>query len=201
MRGLLAALVLLLQTQSLPPAYPRPGTTKMLENDDVIVWNITWLKQQYPLHRHPYDLVGVYYTSGDRVIVSTEGERRPVSTQAWSTAFQLAGVTHVEEGASDDPLKAVFVEMKRPAKSAVAEGDRPAFPVDSPTQRLDNDRVTIWEYGAGAQASRSHRHLHDAVVVSFDATGKPDARFVAAGTADDTDVRPGTSRTFVFEIK
>ena len=81
MRWTIAVLVFLLQAAPLPPAYPRPGTAKLLENDRVVVWDISWLKQQYPLHRHIYDLTGVYYTDGDRVIVSQAGERRPVSTR------------------------------------------------------------------------------------------------------------------------
>ena len=45
----------------LPPAYPRPGATNILDNDSVQVWNIAWLKgQPSPLHRHVYDLDGVY---------------------------------------------------------------------------------------------------------------------------------------------
>ena len=52
----------------LPPPFPRPGTTKLFENDVVAVWNVSWLKQQYPLHTHRYDLVGVSYVEGDRII-------------------------------------------------------------------------------------------------------------------------------------
>ena len=105
MRSIISALLLLAQATALPPAYPRPGTTKLFENNRVLVWDISWLKRQYPLHRHPYALTGVYYTDGDRTIVSPTGERRPVHTAAWETAFQLAGVTHIEEGASDSPLR------------------------------------------------------------------------------------------------
>ena len=39
------------QAPQLPPPFPRPGTTQLLENDAVAVWNVSWLKQQYPLHR------------------------------------------------------------------------------------------------------------------------------------------------------
>src|SRR3954467_12514050 len=98
MRRLVMVALFALQSASLPPAYPRPGATRILENDRVVVWNISWLKQQYPLHRHIYDLVGVYYSPGDRIIVSVDGTRRPVSTKAWDTALQSRGVTHIEEG-------------------------------------------------------------------------------------------------------
>jgi len=187
------------QTAPLPPAYPRPGTTLMLENPRVLVWNISWLKQQYPLHRHPYDLVGVYYTSGDRSIVSVEGNRRPVSTKAWETAFQKSGVTHVEEGISDSPLRAVFVEMKEPS---AREGNAPApssgLAMVGGVQRLDNERATIWEFVP--PASRSHRHLRDAVAVSF--TGStPAVSFITKDTVHDADAPGRPDRVYIFELK
>src|SRR5262245_39899678 len=138
MRAILIALVVLLQQTPLPPAYPRPGTTKMLENERLIVWNISWLKQTYPLHRHPYDLIGVYYEPGDRMIVSTEGNRRPVSTKAGEIAFQRRGVTHIEEGASDPPLRAVFVEIKDEGTSGATESAADGFPVGTSKPLADN---------------------------------------------------------------
>ena len=56
------------QTAQLPPPFPRPGTTLLLDNDVVAVWNVSWLKQQYPLHTHRYGLVGISYVEGDRII-------------------------------------------------------------------------------------------------------------------------------------
>jgi hypothetical protein len=202
MSWLLAALALLLQ-QSFPQAYPRPGATRMLENDRVIVWNISWLKQAYPVHRHVYDHVGVYYEPGDRIITSTEGERRDVHTEPWNISFQLRGVTHAEEGASDEPLRAVFIQMKQePRETGSAEVAQPSFPADGPSQRLDNDRAIVWEYGAATSApGGTHRHAHDAVVVSFDAAGSPQARYVERGTVHETDLTAGSARTFVFEIR
>ena len=80
---LLAALVLLAQAAPvLPPPYPRAGTTKLLENDQVIVWDVAWLEQRYPLHTHRYDLVGMSYVDGDRIILQDDGTRRRISTSA-----------------------------------------------------------------------------------------------------------------------
>jgi len=211
MRWLLVVLVLshphVLRAQDLPRAYPRPGATRMLENDRLIVWNIAWLQQEYPLHRHLYDHVGVYYASGDRIITSPEGVKRPVSTEAWNISFQLRGVTHVEEGASEEPLRAVFIQMKQEPRDAPdapdAPGGPPPFPVDDPLPRLDNDRTTVWEYVSGAASSGAgrHRHAHDAVVVSFDATLRPQVSYLERGTAHETDAPAGSTRAFVFEIK
>src|SRR2546427_8048420 len=135
--------------KALPPAYPRAGATKILDNPAVQVWNIAWLKgQPSPLHKHIYDLSGVYYEPGDRMIISPEGAKRPVSTKAWDIAFQRSGVTHIEEGTSDAPLRSVFIEMKRPGPygTSGASGDAPAFAGEGAAQKLDNERVTVWEY-------------------------------------------------------
>ena len=134
------------------------------------VWNIAWLKgQPSPLHRHIYDLVGVYYEPGDRMIISPDGAKRPVSTKAWDISFQRKDVTHIEEGTSDAPLRSIFVEMKKqePCGTALASKDAPAFSGAGATQKLDNDRVTVWEYIGPIRSSR-HTHLHDTVVVAID---------------------------------
>jgi predicted metal-dependent enzyme (double-stranded beta helix superfamily) len=205
----LAALI----AQSYPPAYPRPGTAKLFENARVVVWNIAWLKgQPSPLHRHIYDLVGVYYAPGDRMIIAVDGSKRPVSTKAGDIAFQLKGITHIEEGTSDSPLRAVFVEMKDEGPSGRAS-DVPALSersnsrVEGPPpfaeigakSLLDNDRVAVWSYGLGAQNPR-HRHARDAVVVWLEG-GTPHALFVPAGTVHALEQAGVAAQATVFEIK
>src|SRR5919205_2720102 len=112
MRAILIALVALgvrsaQPVQQLPPPYPRTGAVKILDNDRVQVWNIAWPKGvASPLHRHLYDLVGVYYEPGDRLIIKWSGESaEKVSTKAWDIAFQRKDVAHIEEGISDAPLR------------------------------------------------------------------------------------------------
>ena len=201
MRWLITVLALLAQGTPLPPAYPRPGTSKLLENTRVIVWDISWLKQQYPLHRHPYDLTGVYYTDGDRTIVSESGERRPVHTAAWDTAFQLKGVTHIEEGASDTPLRAVFVEMKEPSASGAIDtsAGAAAFPAGGGKQLRDNERSILWEFVPPPPA-KTHKHQRDAIVIAFTAK-TPKATFVSKGTVHNDDGSSGADRLYVVELK
>ena len=201
MRLIFVTLVALLQTAPLPPAYPRPGTTKLFENARVVVWDITWLKQQYPLHRHPNDLTGVYYTNGDRIIISENGDRRPVHTNAWDTAYQLKGVTHVEEGASDAPLRAVFAEMKEPSATGAVDTATTgaAFPAASVKPLRDNERSILWEF-VPPPAPGAHRHLRDAVVIAF--TGlKPAVSFVTKGTSHNAESAAGGDRLYVIELK
>jgi hypothetical protein len=205
MQWIVAMLVVAAQASPLPPAYPRAGATKLLENARVQVWDIVWLKQRYPLHQHLYDLIGVYYASGDRTIISPEGERQHMSTKAWETAFRVRGLIHIEEGASDAPLRAVFVEMKEPAalgpSSYVPTTGAPAFPVGDAKQLRDNDRAIAWELiPAPTAASPTHRHVRDAVVVSF-ADMTPRVTWVQRGTEHRAEDADRADRVYVFELK
>ena len=199
--SLAAVATLFAQADSLPPAYPRAGATTLLENARVIVWDISWLKQQYALHRHPYALVGVYYSQGDRTIIAQDGSRRPVSTKAWDTAFQRAGVTHIEEGASDTPLRAVFIEMKEPGASGPIDAVTAPAPLAATlgASFIDNDRVTGWLLQSG-RAPAAHRHQRDAVVLWF-AGAQHGADFVARGTVHNAEAHASGDHVYVFELK
>jgi hypothetical protein len=188
------------QAAELPPPFPRPGTTKILENDAVAVWNVSWLKQKYPLHTHRYDLVGISYAEGDRIITQGDAPGRLVPTKAWVFQSHRAGVTHVEEGASDPPKRAVLIEVNSPApRSAAAE------PADGLRQVAGvpawdvNNRAAAWLVNGGSSAP-THRHVGDAVELIFDG-GPPKATFVPAGTVH-AGPAPGTdARAYIFEIK
>jgi hypothetical protein len=186
-----------------PPAYPRDGAIKMLENEHVIVWDIRWLKQDYPIHRHRYDHTGVYYSPGDRIITSTAGEAREVHTDAWNISFQLAGVTHTESGISDEPLRAVFIQIKRPVAGAIeANSLLPQFPHDSPRERRSNERVKVWEYDEyfSSTADPAHYHGNDAVVVWFDADTRANVHFISRGAVHSNDIPTAAVGAFIFEI-
>ena len=203
MRTLTLALLLFAQAQTYPPPYPRAGVTKMLENARVVVWDVSWLKQAYPTHRHIYDFAGVYYTSGDRIIVSPEGVRSPNSSVAWDTFFLRRGLTHSEEGASEQPLRGVFVEFKEPQPLGTidARTSSPAFPGISGRQLRDSDRVTIWELAAAPGPSGPlHIHPRDAVIVAFRKL-KPQVAFVQRGTVHNDDQTSGADRVFAFGVK
>ena len=186
-----------------PPAYPRDGAIKVLENDHVIVWDIRWLKQDYPIHRHRYDHTGVYYSPGDRIITSTEGEAREIHTDAWNISFQLAGVTHTESGISDEPLRAVFIQIKRPVAGAIETNSSvPQFPYDSPLERRSNERVRVWEYDGdfSSTANSAHYHGSDAVVVWFDANTQANVHFISRGAVHSKDIPTAAVGVFIFEI-
>jgi hypothetical protein len=203
MRTLTLALLLFAQAQTYPPPYPRAGVTKLLENARVVVWDVSWLRQAYPTHRHIYDFAGVYYTNGDRIIVSPEGVRSPTSSVAWDTFFLRRGLTHSEEGASEQPLRGVFVEFKEPQPLGAIDGrtSPPAFPGTSAKQLQDSDRVMVWELApVPGSPGPPHLHARDAVVVTFTKL-KPRVTFVESGTVHIDEQASGADRVFAFEVK
>jgi hypothetical protein len=200
-RNLLLVMALVVsQTPELPTPFPRPGTTSLLENDAVAAWNVSWLKQRYPLHTHRYDLVGVSYSEGDRIITQGNGPGRLLNTKAWVFQTNRANVTHVEEGASDPPMRAVLIELKapapRPATAEPADGLRQVAGAPA----WENNRAAAWVVIAGSSAP-AHRHVGDAVELIFDGSTIPKAAFVPAGTVHAGPTPPNGGRAYIFEIK
>ena len=191
---------LLAQAAELPPPFPRPGTTKLVENDAVAVWDVSWLKQKYPLHTHRYDLVGISYQEGDRIITQGNAPGRLVNTKPWVFQTNRANVTHVEEGASDPPMKGVLIEVKapapRPAAAAISDGLRQVAGAPA----WENNRAAAWVVMPGG-SSPVHRHAGDAVELIFDASTTPKAAFVPAGTVHAAPTPPEGGRAYIFEIK
>ena len=197
---LVAVLVLLAQAaQELPPPYPRPGTTKLLENDQVIVWDVAWLEQRYPLHTHRYDLVGMSYVDGDRIILQDDGTRRRISTSAWTFQTQRAGVTHYEEGVGEPPMRSVQIELKSPgpraAPVAASESLRQLFGPPA----AENARAVVFLLRSGSSTA-THRHAADAVEIVFDGP-QPAVTFVPSGTSHSGTAISASGRMYIFELK
>lgn len=196
---LVVAAILVMQAAELPPPFPRPGTTKLLENDAVAVWDVSWLKQKYPLHTHRYDLIGISSAEGDRIITQGDAPGRLVPTKAWVFQTNRAGVTHVEEGASDPPMRAVLIEVKSPGPREGREEPPDGLRQVAGVPAWENNRAAAWLVTGGSSAP-AHRHVGDAVELIFDGPS-PRATFVPAGTVH-TGPAPGPgARAYVFEIK
>lgn len=202
---LIAALISLLaaagQTTTLPPPFPRPNAAKMLENERVQVWSVAWPKgQPTPLHRHIYDITGTYIAPGDRVITDVDGSKRPVTNAAGGIVWQFKGLTHIEEGTSEQPLRAVMIELKGdgPSGKTVRPAGVPVFSGGA-KPLLDNARVTVWDY-PGTPASARHVHTMDTVVVWTEA-GAGRAIFLPAGTAHTAEPLGAGAKATIFELK
>lgn len=213
--------VLTAQDRELPPPFPRTNATRLLENDRINVWDIVWPKgQPTALHRHVYDQVGTYYARGGRVITTPDGDKRSTMTEVGSLSTTRKGTTHIEEGATDPPLRAVFIELKKDGPSGAAPTDvgTPPFPRADARQALDDDRVTIWDltWSAGPQALHYKAPVDTVIVWLGDGTlrvtpsGGPATstpvhagtmRFVSRGTTEALDMTDGSPRALFFQLK
>ena len=203
---LLASFLLLTFVQTAapayPPPYPREGTTSLIDNQRVLVWDVTWPKGAPPLmHRHPYDMTGIYYWPGERTITSLDGTKRTSKTDAGRIQWLRAGVIHAEEGASDDSLRAVMIELKGDGPSGKIDTSTaaPAFAVTT-MPLLDNERVTVSDYPGPQGTSAKHCHPMDTVVV-FTAKKTARAIFVPAGTVHEAETVADGTKATVFELK
>jgi quercetin dioxygenase-like cupin family protein len=202
---LLAALISLFvlggQPQPLPPPFPRPNAVKMLDNDRVQVWSVVWPKgQPTPLHRHIYDITGTYTAPGDRVITEVDGSKRSVTNAAGGIVWQFKGLTHIEEGTSESPLRAVMIDLKGdgPSGNTVEPAGAPAFSAGT-APLLDNQRVVVWAY-PGTAAPIRHAHIRDTVVVWTDG-GEGRAIFLPAGTVHTAEPISAGAKATLFELK
>jgi hypothetical protein len=183
--------------QSLPPPFPRTNATKLLENDRINVWDIIWPRgQPTVLHRHIYDQVGTYYQRGGRVITTPDGEKRSNMTEVGRLSTTRKGTTHIEEGNTDPPLRAVFIELKqeKPSGLAPAEVGTAAFPREGANQVLDDDRVTTWDYASWAPGpgALKFRAARETIIVWL---GEGSLRVTRrAGSTTTVQVKSGTMR-------
>jgi hypothetical protein len=211
-----------LASQAYPPPYPRTNATNLLETDRIAVWRMVWPKgEPSPLHRHVHDQVGTYYTAGGRKITSLDGTERNGFTEIGALSNTAKGTTHVEEGTTDPPLRAVFIELKHETSSGQADATAdvaPMFPRRGARSRLDNERVAVWDYtGHAGDAAITYVHPRDTVIVWLapgtvrltPRNGTPiivDAApgqmvYKPRGTVETLEVVEGSPRAFSFELK
>jgi hypothetical protein len=199
--ALISVFVMAGQPPTLPPPFPRPNAVRMLDNDRVQVWSVAWPKgQPTPLHRHIYDITGTYIASGDRVITEVDGSTRAVTNAAGGIVWQYKGLTHIEEGTSESPLRAVMIDLKGdgPSGNTVKPAGAPGFSAGA-APLLDNARVVVWAY-PGTAAPIRHAHISDTVVVWTDG-GEGRAIFLPAGTVHDNEPIGSSTKATLFELK
>ena len=111
-----------------------------------------------------------------------------------------ANVTHVEEGASDPPMRAVLIEVKPAEPRAASEEPADGLRKVAGAPAWENRRAAAWLIAGGAAAA-THRHVGDAVELVFDPSAPPKATFVPAGTVHSGPTPVEGGRAYIFEIK
>ena len=182
------------QPAELPPPFPRKNATKLLENDRLNVWDIVWPNgEPTGLHRHIYDQVGTYYARGGRTITTPDGEARRNMTEVGALSTTRMGTTHIEEGNTDPPLRAVFIELKHTEPSGLPAASVPAstLPSAAAKQVLDDERVTAWDVTWSAQSGVTVTATRETVIVWL---AEGSARSTRDGTSTTLPVKAGTMR-------
>jgi hypothetical protein len=167
-----------LQAQSVPPAFPREGAVKLIENDRVVVWDVTATEgDPAATHEHPLDTVVVALSDG-------------------SVTFERRGTVHPEDapgGRGHPRIVAVELKGSSPSGSAPAPGYPPSFPRKGARQLLDNQRVSVWEV-AWPQNEPTAMHTHPFPTVSVTISGGRQRETRLDGTSSERDVPAGEVR-------
>jgi hypothetical protein len=206
-------------TQSYPPAFPRQNATKLLETDRIVVWDIVWPKgQPSPLHRHVFDQVGTYYQAGGRAITSVNGTKSENMTQVGNISTTRKGTTHIEEGTTDPPLRAVFIEMKTDTPS-VPGAKQPLIPLRPGARQVHSEeRVTAWDFSwSGDRAPATTRYERNTLVVWLTpgtfrvrtdggevetVNVQPGSiRYHTSGSVESEELTGGSPRAIIFEFR
>ena len=209
--------------QDYPHAFPREGAEKIVENERVIVWEVTWPNGvPHPYHRHRYDMTGVFLRWGPLRVTRLDGTftLSEVPFEIPRVFFQAKGVTHKEEGIGTPERHAIMIDMKEnvASPSQPRTDIPPALPREGAEEVLDSPRVTVWDVGwPEGQGTPLHVHTRDTVAVfleggtirmrqadgSEEATtyASKDVVFLPAGTAHASSVTSGSPRAMFYELK
>src|SRR3989337_544792 len=144
------AFFLLPAAQAYPPPFPRDGATKVLENESVVVWDVTWVKgKPTPMHQHLVDVVGVTLVPGTvRVTLPDGSTRESEKDTVGAVSAGGKGMIHMEEGTSDPPRRAILIEIKGASKDSIPQpqGVEPAWPREGASKVFENEEAVVWDY-------------------------------------------------------
>ena len=215
----------LMAAQEYPHAFPRTGVTQLVDNERVTMWEVNWkIGVPQPIHRHRYDMAGVYLRFGTITVTTPDGKGTTgAKFDVPRPYFQPKDITHKEEavGAPGDPERlAIMVDLKDVGVSAfqTPAGAATAFPRAGAKNVLDNPRVRMWDY-TWPPGQPVARHIHDTDTIevfvdggSIRTTGAggtsethtvafKTARFVPRGRVDTEEAVSGAPRAIVIELK
>lgn len=207
-----------------PHAFPRKGVTQILDNARVSVWEVNWHHgDTQPVHRHKYDMAGVYLRYGPITVTDLDGkENKGAEFPVPRPYFQPKGITHKEEAVTPGAPErlAVMIDLKDAVTDmmVIDDPEPSAYPRDGATNVLDNRRVRMWDYSftAGAPAvKRVYRSDVVEVVVTggvvkvtaFDGKSETrtlapkQARYISRGTVQTEQLVSGSPRVIAVELK
>ena len=103
-----------------PHAFPRKGVTQILDNDRVSVWEVNWHHgDKQPIHRHKYDMAGVYLRYGPITVTDLDGkENKGAEFPVPRPYFQPKGIViHVPRSISTVSIGSTWLDSASAAAS------------------------------------------------------------------------------------
>jgi hypothetical protein len=95
-----------------PPAFPRPGSLKVFDNDRVVIWNYSWTPNvPTPMHFHDKDVVVVYRYDGSLKSTTPDGKSVVNDYKSGSIWFNRGDRVHLEELVRGQQ-SAIILELK-----------------------------------------------------------------------------------------
>jgi hypothetical protein len=93
--------------------FPRNGSTKVMENERVAVWDVTWIQgQQIPRRQQGRDAI-VVFLKGGVIRQSPEGAAASDTRRSVGDVLYVPTATDLpSEEAIQGPPRAVFIELK-----------------------------------------------------------------------------------------
>lgn len=155
---------------TLVSALPRPGATKILDNNRGTVWDVI-----YPpgmptgMHRHPVDFVGVELVETLLKVTTPDGQERINPIHRGEIYMLPKGLTHIEENVIGKPQRnSILIELKDagPHDYANSGKDASGFTADGAKKVTDNNRVTLWDWTTGP--TKTFYQTHDMYLVPMD---------------------------------
>ncbi len=181
--SLVSAALLVLSSSALAqqyaPSFPRDGATKLLENEFVTIWDVTYEKgESATMQEHRYDQVSVTLSDGAVKVTRPDNTWTVDHSRFATVRFEPKGTITAEEGVSDTPRRAIVVELKdyevpmldpNLAAELRAQGMRGQFPREEATKLLETERVIVWDNQYRLGQGARHAHYNQVVGVWIEA--------------------------------
>jgi hypothetical protein len=213
------------QADDYPHAFPRKGVTQLFDNTRVTVWEVNWLHGvAQPVHRHKYDMAGVYLRYGPITVTGLDGKaNQGAEFKVPRPYFQVKGITHREEahGAPGTPERlAIMIDLKDAVTDMmmIDDPEPSSYPREGAAIVLENPRLRMWDYTyapKGRAVTRVYRNDVVEVVVAGGTiavtgrSGGPEtrvlaekqARYIPRGTVQMEQGVSGMPRVIAVELK
>jgi hypothetical protein len=141
------------------PAFPRDGARKVLENETIAIWDVTYTKgKPTGMLQRRYDQVVVTLTPGAVRVTRPDNTWTVEHSRVGDVRYESKGTVLSEEGVTDRPRRATIFEIKSytppPITAEVArfldEKRKQGFPGqfdagNGGVKLFENDKITLWQ--------------------------------------------------------